>query len=109
MRADKINELNKITTQGNINESVYGVFWECLRYKLAQQEKLFLIVDRCFPSTRTCSACGCVMPEEISTKRRTWICPHCGAVLMREANAAMSIKTQVLVQYFRMQEQRESA
>ena len=36
-------------------------------------------------------------------------CPHCGAVLKREANAAQNIKTQGLAQYFEMQERRESA
>ena len=109
VRADEMNELNKITSLGNVCDSGYGMFRECLRYKLARQGKQLLIVDRRFPSTRTCSACGRVMPEEISTRRRTWACPHCGAVLKREANAAQNIKTQGLAQYFEMQERRESA
>ncbi|MCI8811390.1 MAG: transposase [Oscillibacter sp.] len=108
VRTDELNELNKITNLGNICDSGYGMFRECLHYKLERQGKQFLIVDRYFPSTRTCSACGCVMPEEISTKRRTWICPCCGTVLKREHNAAQNIKAQGLAQYFRMRERRES-
>ena len=92
VRADEMNELNKIATRGNVYDSGYGMFRECLRYKLARQGKQLLIVDRYFPSTRTCSACGYTMPEEISPKRRTWTCPHCGVVLKREANAAQNIK-----------------
>lgn len=86
------------------------MFRECLRCKLERQGKQLLVVDRYFPSTRTCSACGHVLPEEVSRKCRTWVCPHCGAVLEREANAAANIKAQGLAQYLnRMQERRESA
>ena len=110
VRADELVELNKVTSLGNIFDSGYGMFRECLRYKLARQGKEFLIVDRYFPSTRTCSACGHVMPEEISQKRRIWVCPHCGAVLERESNAAANIKAQGLAQYLNsMRERRESA
>ena len=109
VRADGLGALNKITTLGNVLDAGFGAFRECLRYKLARQGKQLLIVDRYFPSTRTCSACGCVMPEEISPRRQTWTCPHCGAVLHREANAAVNIKAQGLAQYFHMQEHRQSA
>lgn len=109
VRGDEMAELNRITNQGNVFDSGYGMFRECLRYKLARQGKQLLVVDRYFPSTRTCAVCGCVTPEEISTKRRTWTCPHCGTVLNREANAAKNIKAEGLAQYFHMQERRESA
>ncbi len=109
MRADEMRELDKITSLGNVGDSGFGMFRECLRYKLARQGKQLLIVDRYFPSTRTCFVCETVMPVEISTRRRTWTCPHCGAVLKREENAALNIKAQGLAQYFRMQEQRQSA
>ncbi len=109
VRADEMNELNRIMGLGNVHDSGYGMFRECLRYKLARQGKPLLMVDRSFPSTRTCSVCGCVMPEEISTRRRTWTCPRCGANLKRETNAARNIKAQGLAQYFHMQERRESA
>ena len=85
------------------------MFRKCLRYKLARQGKHLLEVDRYFPSTRTCSICGRTAAEEITTRRRTWTCPYCGAVLKREANAAVNIKAQGLAQYFSMQEQHRSA
>ena len=109
VRADEMKELNKIATRGNVCDSGYGIFREYLRYKLERQGKQLLVADRYFPSTRTCSVCGCTMPEEISVKRRTWTCPGCGAVLPREVNAAQNIKAQGLAQYYRIQEQRESA
>ena len=109
VRNDEMNQLDRLATRGNVLDSGFGSFRECLRYKLARQGKQLLVVDRYYPSTRTCSVCGHVMPEEIPMKRRTWTCPQCGAKLKREANAAKNIKAQGLAQYFSVQEQRESA
>ena len=94
---------------GNAMEAGFGTFRECLRYKLAQQGKSLIVVDRYVPTTRTCSACGLVLDDEVSYKRRTWQCPKCGTVHSRETNAAKNIKVQGLAQYFSMQERRESA
>ena len=110
VRADEMESLDRLADQGDVFDSGYGMFREMLRYKLERQGKPLLVVDRYSPSTRTCSACGSVMPEEISPKRRTWSCPHCGTVLKREENAARNIKAQGLALYLhRMREQRESA
>ena len=109
VRADEMRQLNKITSLGNVADSGYGMFRECLRYKLARQGKELLVVDRYFPSTRTCSVCGGVMPEEIPTKCRSWSCPQCGAVLRREVNAARNIKARGLALYVHTREPRQSA
>ncbi len=85
------------------------MFRECLRYKLERQGKQLLAVDRYFPSTRICHACGCTLTEAVNYRHRTWTCPHCGRLLPREANAARNIKAQGLAQYFDSQETRKSA
>ena len=108
VRGDEMSELSKITKRGNVFDSGYGAFRECLRYKLARQGKQLLMIDRYFPSTRTCSVCGAVMPEEVSSKRRSWSCPRCGSLLNREVNAAKNIKAEGLAQYQRTQK-REAA
>ena len=46
-------------------------------------------MDRFFPSTRTCSACGAI-DEPKPLHVRTWTCP-CGAVHDRDVNAARNI------------------
>jgi len=109
MRADSMETLAGITTLGNVTDAGFGLFRECLRYKLARQGKELLMVDRYAPSTRTCSACGCVMNEAIHWKKRKWICPECGTVHDRETNAARNIKTQGLANYFDSLGQRETA
>ena len=108
MRGDSVRELSKKMTLGSAQEAGFGMFRECLRYKLERQGKSLILVDRYFPSTRTCSACGLVR-DEVSYRESSWTCPKCGAVHKREVNAAQNIKAQGLAQYFSTQERRASA
>ncbi|MGH3281569.1 MAG: zinc ribbon domain-containing protein, partial [Trebonia sp.] len=50
-----------------------------------------VVVDRWFPSSRTCSACGRLaakMPLDV----REWECGACGARHDRDVNAAVNIR-----------------
>ena len=107
MRADTLPEMSKGLTNGNVLESGYGMFRECLRYKLERQGKPLILVDRYQPTTRVCSSCGLVR-DAVPVKVKTWTCPKCGTVHDREINAAKNIKAQGLAQYFSRQELRES-
>ena len=101
VRADNLEELAK--------EPVgFGMFRECLRYKLERQGKPLILVDRYTPTTRTCSACGLVR-DTAPARERLWTCAGCGAVHRRYVNAAKNIKARGLAQYFSTQERRESA
>ena len=99
VRADPLTEMSRELAWGNVLDSGYGMFREYLRYKLERQGKPLILVDRFFPSTRTCSACGLVR-ETVGYRESTWICPRCGTVHQREINAARNIKAQGLAQYF---------
>ena len=79
--------------------SGFGMFRELLRYKLERQGKELLEVDRFTPTTKVCSACGCVN-ETLDPTARQWICPVCGAKHERDRNAAVNIKTRGLEQYW---------
>ena len=108
VRGDSIREVSKKKVlPGNALESGFGMFRECLRYKLARQGKTLIVVDRAALTTKTCSACGFVRNDK-PHRKGTWICPKCGAVHDREVNAAKNIKAQGLAQYSSMQE-REAA
>ncbi len=98
VRADDLTELSQGMTQGDLRDAGYGMFRECLRYKLERQGKPLILVDRYYPSTRTCSACGHV-EAAVSYKRRTWTCPACGTVHQREINAAKNIKAEGLARF----------
>ena len=110
MRCDSIRDVSKKKIlPENALDAGFGMFRECLRYKLARQGKLLILVDRYASTTRTCSACGQVRDSEVNHRRKIWRCPKCGAAHDREVNAAKNIKGQGLAQYYDMQERRKSA
>ena len=51
-------------------------------------------VDRFYPSSKTCSACGLVNGELQMEER--WRCPACGASHNRDDNAALNLRRQGL-------------
>ena len=56
----------------------------------AKNNKVVVKVDRFFPSSQLCSACGAQHPEMKDLKLRTFVC-ECGNVLDRDVNAAKNI------------------
>lgn len=98
VRADALDEVNRTMKRANLYEAGFGMFRECLKYKLARQGKQYIPVDRYYPSSRICSRCGHELPQAADYRRRTWTCPECGAVLNREVNAAQNIKEEGLRQ-----------
>lgn len=104
VRDDDLQSMAKAVKLGRVPDAGFGMFRECLRYKLARQGKALIMVDRYASTSRTCSACGLILEDAIHYKKRIWTCPRCGAVHSREVNAAKNIKAQGLAQYFGMQE-----
>lgn len=104
MRDDDLQEMAREVKLGRVTDAGFGMFRECLRYKLARQGKALIMVDRYAPTSRTCSACGLILDDAVHYRKRIWTCPRCGAVHSREVNAAKNIKAQGLAQYFSMQE-----
>ena len=50
----------------------------------------FRVVDRFYPSSKTCSCCGYIK-EDLSLKDRIFDCPNCKAKLDRDYNASLNI------------------
>ncbi|GAB1821189.1 hypothetical protein HerbRD11066_43530 [Herbidospora sp. RD11066] len=74
-------------------KSVYDAGWSqfttMLEYKAKRYGRYFSKIDRWFPSSKLCSACGVVsatMPLQV----RTWTC-ECGVTHDRDHNAAKNI------------------
>ena len=47
-------------------------------------------IDRFYPSSKTCSHCGCIQ-EKMPLNIRRWTCPDCGTIHDRDINAAINI------------------
>lgn len=79
----------------NLSETALGEFLEGLKCKSEWYGIKCVVIDKYYPSTKTCSNCGYVL-EKIDTSVREWICPSCGAVHDRDANAAINIRNEAL-------------
>lgn len=74
----------------SVADNAWGMFTTFLQYKLEEQGKKFIKIDKWFPSSKTCSCCGQVK-ESLSLSERTFHC-DCGFVADRDWNAAINIK-----------------
>ncbi|MEU3012616.1 RNA-guided endonuclease InsQ/TnpB family protein [Nocardia asteroides] len=73
----------------SVHDAGWSMFTRMLEEKAARYGRHFSTVDRFFPSTRLCSACG-VVSEKKPLHIREWVCT-CGAVHDRDLNAAHNI------------------
>lgn len=75
-----------------VSDSNFGEIRRQLAYKAEWHGTHIVTIDRFYPSSKRCSACGYVKPE-LSLSERVFICEHCGMRLDRDLNAARNIKT----------------
>ncbi|WP_293112428.1 RNA-guided endonuclease TnpB family protein [Moorena sp. SIO4G3] len=61
-----------------------------LEYKCELYGSELIIADRWFPSSKTCSNCGC-KKETLSLSERVYHCDNCGVSLDRDLNAAKNL------------------
>jgi putative transposase len=73
-----------------ISDSGWGAFRAMLAYKAERAGRRLVVVDRWYPSSKTCSGCGHVLAT-LSLGTRTWRCPACGARHDRDTNAAKNL------------------
>ena len=62
-----------------------------LEYKTAKTGAKLHVIDRWYPSSKTCSNCGSVKAK-LSLNERTYKCEHCGLTIDRDLNAAINIQ-----------------
>jgi putative transposase len=65
-------------------------FLYMIRYKCGWYGRLLGVVDRFFPSSKTCNHCGNIN-RDLTLVEREWVCPKCGKLLDRDLNAAINI------------------
>jgi putative transposase len=74
----------------SISDCGWGEFRRQLEYKCERYGRTLAVIDRWYPSSKTCSACGHLLAE-LSLKTRHWTCPSCGTRHDRDVNAAKNI------------------
>ena len=75
----------------SVSDASLGEFRRQLDYKTARTGAQLHVIDRWYPSSKTCSACGAVKAK-LSLSERVYTCDGCGLVMDRDLNAAVNIK-----------------
>lgn len=78
----------------SIADAGFGEIKRQLQYKAEWYGGELVEVDRFFPSSRLCSACGAIK-DDLTLNDRVFIC-ECGYVVDRDLNAALNIERQAL-------------
>lgn len=74
----------------SIQNSCWNMFYRMVEYKSKLYGNEFVIVDRFYPSSKTCSNCG-NKKDDLKLSDRVYNC-SCGLSINRDLNAALNIK-----------------
>ena len=75
----------------SVSDASFGMFRRQVEYKACWYGSTVLIADRFYPSSKTCSRCGCVKIE-LKLSERVFTCDACGLVVDRELNASRNLE-----------------
>ena len=73
-----------------VSDIARSEFMGILGYVASTKGKIVHLIDRFYPSSKTCSCCGHVY-KELTLSERHWVCQACGAAHDRDRNAALNI------------------
>ncbi len=79
----------------SISDAGWGTFCTMLKYKAEQEGKIYIEVDRFFPSSHLCSNTLLRVPK-MDLSVRMFDCSHCGQRHDRDINAAVNIRNEGL-------------
>ena len=74
----------------SVMDASFGEFRRQLEYKTDKTGARLHVIDRWYPSSKTCSRCGRVKTK-LSLSERVYSCESCGLVMDRDLNAAINI------------------
>ena len=73
-----------------VYDNGYGMLRQMLLYKLNDQGKVLVKVDKFFPSSKRCSHCH-ELNHELKLSDRAWTCPTCGTHHNRDKNSCKNL------------------
>ncbi|MCB2300252.1 RNA-guided endonuclease InsQ/TnpB family protein [Clostridium tagluense] len=74
-----------------IQQQSFYEFRRQLEYKSSWNNIELRIIDRWYPSSKTCHDCGYIK-KDLNLSDREWICPDCGIIHDRDMNASLNIR-----------------
>jgi putative transposase len=85
------NLLGNHTLARAISDAAWSELRRQLEYKCAWYGRELVVLDRFYPSSKTCSTCGDRLAE-LPLGVREWTCPGCGTRHDRDVNAARNLE-----------------
>ena len=73
------------------HDNGFGMFRTFLKYKMEQIGKHYVIIDKWFPSSKTCHECGTIN-SNLKLGETSWVCEACGKTIDRDYNASLNIR-----------------
>ena len=74
-----------------ISDTSFSMFRSMLEYKCNWYGKKLVVIDRFYPSSKTCSKCGW-KKEDLTLSDRVFKCENCGIEIDRDLNASINIE-----------------
>lgn len=91
--------VNGMMKNHHLAQAISDVSWHefkrQLEYKCKWKGRQLVIIDRFFPSSKTCNNCRYIN-QELTLDVRQWTCPQCNCKLDRDLNASKNILQQGL-------------
>ncbi len=77
-----------------LSRAIHNIAWNrfisMIKYKSKWHKRKLTVVNRFYPSSKTCSSCGHIY-KELSLKERQWTCVACNANHDRDENACLNL------------------
>lgn len=77
-----------------VADTGFYAFRRQLTYKAEQAGSKVVVVNRWYPSSKTCSCCGWTR-EDLTLADRVFVCQECGYVADRDYNAAKNLAASI--------------
>ena len=75
----------------NYVDTSWYTFTQKLLWKSQFNDCKVVKSDRFYPSSKTCNHCGYIN-QNLTLKDRKWVCPNCGAEIIRDENAGKNLR-----------------
>ena len=92
-----VKGMAKTKLSKSIYDASLGEIRRQLEYKARWNHTRLVVIDRWYPSSKTCSGCGFIN-QELELKDRSWICKGCQVEHDRDWNASINIRAEGLRQ-----------
>jgi transposase, IS605 orfB family len=83
-----------LKNHSSLSRRILDCSWYAFRRFLTYKAELYgcnlIVIHKYYPSSKSCSSCGCIN-NNLKLTDRVWLCPNCGLTLDRDYNAAINI------------------